>query len=71
MMIWQVCRDFSAILSPAGAVDTGLNVMVLFIISSHMVICTIMRTAVFNAEDLQRILQQRTVCTFEQLAGAL
>jgi len=63
--------DFSAVLNPAGAVDTGLNVMVLFIISSQMVICTIMRTAVFNAEDLQRVLQQRTVCTFEQLADAL
>jgi hypothetical protein len=71
MMIWQLCRDFSAILNPAGAVDTGLNVMVLFIISSLMVICIIMRTAVFNAQDLQRVLQQRTVCTFEQLADAL
>jgi hypothetical protein len=36
-----------------------------------MVTCTIMRTAVFNAQDLQRLLQQRTVCTFEQLAEAL
>ena len=45
--------------------------MVLFIISSLMVTCTIMRIAVFNAEDLQRLLQQRTVCTFEQLAEAL
>jgi hypothetical protein len=36
-----------------------------------MVICTIMRTAMFNAQDLQRGLQQRTVCTFEQLADAL
>jgi hypothetical protein len=71
MMIWQCCRDFSAILNSGGAVDTGLNVMVLFIISSLIVICTIMRTPVFNAQDLQRLLQQRTVCTFEQLADAL
>src|SRR6266436_1568505 len=71
MMIWQCCRDFPAILNLGGAVDTSLNVMVLFIISSLMVICTIMRTAVFNAQDLQRVLQQRTVCTFEQLADAL
>jgi hypothetical protein len=71
MMVWQLCSDFPAIFNPGGAVDTGLNVMVLFIISSLMVICTIMRTAVFNAQDLQRVLQQRTVCTFEQLAGAL
>src|ERR1700730_1857008 len=71
MMIWQLCGEFSAILNPGGNVDAGLNVMVLFIISSLMVICTIMRTAVFNAQDLQRVLQQRTVCTFEQLADAL
>jgi hypothetical protein len=71
MVIWQMCRDFAAVLHPGGAVDTGLNVMVLFIIASHMVTCTIMRTAVFNAQDLQRLLQQRTVCTFEQLAEAL
>jgi hypothetical protein len=45
--------------------------MILVIICSVMVICTIMRTAVFNAQDLQRLLQQRTVCTFEQLAEAL
>ncbi len=43
MMIWQICRDFSAIFTPGRAVDTGLNVMVLFIISSLMVTCTIMR----------------------------
>ncbi len=36
-----------------------------------MVIYTIMRTAEFNARDLQRVLRQRTVCTFEQLADAL
>jgi hypothetical protein len=71
MMIWQLCRDLSAILNPVGNVDAGLNIMVLFIISSLMVMCTIMRTAVFNAQDLQRLLQQRTVCTFEQLAEAL
>lgn len=71
MIIWQFCRNFAAILSPAGVVDTGLNVMVLFILCSIMVICTIMRTAVFSAQDLQRLLQQRTVCTFEQLAEAL
>lgn len=71
MMIWQLCMDFSAILSPGGNVCAGLNTMVLFAISSFMVICTIMRTAVFNAQDLQRALQQRTVCTFEQLADAL
>lgn len=71
MVIWQVCRDFAAILSPSGAVDAGLGVMVLFIIVFLMVICTIMRTAVFNAQDLQRLLQQRTVGTFQQLAEAL
>ena len=36
-----------------------------------MVIYTIMRAAEFNARDLERVLQQRTVCTFEQLAEAL
>jgi hypothetical protein len=36
-----------------------------------MVIYTIMRTAQFNARDLERLLQQRTVCTFAQLAEAL
>src|SRR5258708_14021667 len=71
MMIWRFCRYFSAVWNRAGAVDPGLNVMLLFIISSTMVICTIMRTAVFNAQDLQRVLQQRTVCTFEQLADTL
>lgn len=71
MMIWQLCRDLSAILNPSGHVDAGLSIMVLFSISSVTVICTIMRTAVFNAQDLQRLLQQRTVCTFEQLAEAL
>lgn len=30
-----------------------------------------MRTAAFNAQDLERVLRQRTVCTFEQLADAL
>jgi hypothetical protein len=45
--------------------------MVLFIIFSSMVRCTIMRIAVFNAQDLQRLIQQRTVCTFGQLAEAL
>jgi hypothetical protein len=30
-----------------------------------------MKTAEFNARDLQRVLRQRTVCTFEQLADAL
>lgn len=32
---------------------------------------TIMRTAAFNPRDLERLLQQRTVCTFDQLAEAL
>jgi hypothetical protein len=36
-----------------------------------LVTCTIMKTAEFNARDLQRVLRQRTVCTFEQLADAL
>ena len=36
-----------------------------------MVTYTIMRTAEFSARDLQRLLQQRTVCTFDQLAEAL
>ena len=67
MMLWQLCRDFAAILDPAGAVDTGLNVMVLFIIVSHMVTCTIMRTAVFNAQDLQRLLQQRPAFAFSAI----
>jgi hypothetical protein len=71
MMIWQLCRDFQPFFIRAGIVDTGPDLMVLFIISSLMVICTIMRTAVFNAQDLQRVLQQRIVCTFEQLADAL
>jgi len=30
-----------------------------------------MRTPLFDAQDLQRLLQQRTVCAFEQLAEAL
>jgi hypothetical protein len=37
----------------------------------RLVTYTIMRTAEFSARDLQRLLQQRTVCTFEQLAEAL
>jgi len=45
--------------------------MILFTIPNQLVMCTIMRTAVFNAEDLQRVLRLRTVCTFEQLAEAL
>lgn len=36
-----------------------------------MATCTIMKTAEFNARDLHRVLRQRTVCTFEQLADAL
>jgi hypothetical protein len=32
---------------------------------------TIMRTAEFSARDLERLLRQRTVCTFEQLADTL
>lgn len=36
-----------------------------------MVMYTIMRTAEFNARELERVLQQRTVCTFEQLADTL
>jgi len=36
-----------------------------------MVTYTIMRTAEFSARDLERLLRQRTVCTFEQLAEAL
>jgi hypothetical protein len=67
----QIYREFAAILHAKEAVDSGLIIMVLFIISSLMVICTIMRTAVFNAQDLQRVLRQRTVCTFEQLSDAL
>src|SRR5258708_4575574 len=70
-MIGQICRDFSVVVHAGKAVDSGLTIMILFIISSYMVICTIMRTAVFNAQDLQRLLQQRTVCTFEQLSDAL
>ncbi len=45
--------------------------MIPFTMLSTVVTCTIMRTAVFNAQDLHRLLQQRTVCTFEQLAEAL
>lgn len=36
-----------------------------------MVTYTIMRTAVFNARQIERLLQQRTVCTFDELAKAL
>ena len=36
-----------------------------------MVTYTIMRAAEFNARDLERVLQQRTLCTFDQLADAL
>jgi hypothetical protein len=70
-MIRQLCGDFSAIVSPRWAIDQGFNIMVPFSICSMMVNSTIMRTAVFDAQDLQRLLQQRTVCTFEQLAEAL
>ena len=45
--------------------------MILFSIVAVMVMYTIMRTAEFNARELERVLQQRTVCTFEQLADAL
>ena len=37
----------------------------------QMATYTIMRTAEFDADSLQRLLGQRTVCTFDQLAEAL
>jgi hypothetical protein len=36
-----------------------------------MMTYTIMRTAVFNARELERLLAERAVCTFEQLAQGL
>jgi hypothetical protein len=33
--------------------------------------CTIMRTATFLSSELKRVLEQKTVCTFEELAHAL
>jgi hypothetical protein len=45
--------------------------MVPFTICVLMVMYTIMRIAVFNARELERLLGERRVCTFEQLAKAL
>ncbi|MGH8138653.1 MAG: hypothetical protein ACREVV_10725 [Steroidobacteraceae bacterium] len=45
--------------------------MVLFRILVHLWMCTIMRIARFLSSELKRILAQKTVCTFEELAQAL
>lgn len=74
MMSWQIhgnCPPISSVGPLSGGVDGGLNIVVLFTILALTVMYTIMRTAEFSAQDLERVLKERTVCTFEQLADAL
>jgi hypothetical protein len=56
---------------PVCVITCGFSSMKLFTAWSAVVTSIVMRTAEFSAIQIQRLLEQEKVCTFEQLAGAL